>query len=432
MNTFGVQIPFATGGGNLVSAMTGTPQQQAAQLAQQYNSGFNSAASINEGLAQAQNAGYGQMIAASQGAFDRLARGYGDTYSNLLNNTQGALNSFWNVNNNLQNSTAQTSAGYGNLSNAVLSGINGLGSAQAQAIADQYTNLSGQQAQGLISRGLGNTTIQNSIQRGLGLDQAKAQNDLANQIASTRAGYQSQIGLQGLNFQGQADFANANQQTIAAQYQANRAQQLANQSNIGLGVQQQGALVQNQNTQNQLNWLNSIQAPYPNAQLYSQLITQAGQAGQAALDRQQAQDALKAQIAAGNRMPLPTGGGYGTGGGQGFFGPQANYGSNGATEEPGYSAPVQQPVYGQPGGAAPMGASSGMGVAAANYGDAGAYGGLIGGAAGYGLTAPAAAGAPPEYGALIGGMAGYGGGGYSDLGGGLYMDPAGYVGMEEE
>lgn len=79
-------------------------------------------------------------------------------------------------------------AGYGQL----LSGIEGIGASERQNITDQYTAEGGKQTQGLINRGLGNTTVANSIQRGLQLDQAKAQGSLAEKIAGLRAGYEGQ------------------------------------------------------------------------------------------------------------------------------------------------------------------------------------------------------------------------------------------------
>jgi hypothetical protein len=441
------QLPFATGGGGLMANLGGTPQQNAAQLGSNYANAYNSALAMNQANYQNILGGYQQTAANQSSAQDAIGRGYGDVYNSLVGGQQGALNSYWNVNNNLQNDTRATTAGYGNLSGSVLAGINGLGSAQAQAIADQYTNLSGQQAQGLISRGLGNTTVQNSIQRGIGLDEAKAQNDLANQIAATRAGYQTQIGLQGLNFQGQAAFQNAQQQTLAAQYQGQAALNAANQRNIGLGFQAQAAANNTNLANQQLQFMNSIQAPYPNAQTYSQLLSQYGAAQQAGLDRQQAQDALKAQIAAGNRMPLPSGGGYGTGGGQGFFGPQANYGGGG------FGGSEAGGMFGF-GGAAPagysgmgmnlVGAGGGVGIGGVmepgqdvygSYSTSGFAGGGGGPSSGQMPLAPEELGqmaaSQNPYGIRAG--AGFGGGGgYTDVGGGMYLDPAGFVGMEEE
>lgn len=106
--------------------------------------------------------------------------------------------------------------GYQGLTSSVLGNIKGMGESAQQDITDQYAMLGGQQAQQLVSRGLGNTTVAQSVQRGLGYDQAKARTGASNQFANTYAGYQSNLG------------------------------------------------------QSQLNWMNSVNAPYPNPQNYIQ------------------------------------------------------------------------------------------------------------------------------------------------------------------
>jgi hypothetical protein len=148
-----------------------------------------------------------------------------------------------------QQQTAQQAieGGYGNLYGAVQNTIQGIGASQSQAIADTYAQQSGNSAQDMINRGLGNTTVQQSVQRGNLLDEQKAQTGLANQMAQLQAGYQSNLGQAGLNY--------ANQ---------------ANMQNTALSGQQ-------------LNWMNSVNSPYPNAQAYGNLALQQGYAQQAKL-----------------------------------------------------------------------------------------------------------------------------------------------------
>lgn len=172
----------------------------------------------------------------------------------------------------------QIQAGYGNLQQSVLGGIAGIGASQSQAIRDAYAQQSGAASQGLISRGLGNTTVADSVQRGLTLDKSKADIALANQIAGLQAGYQTNIGMAGLNFGNQANMQNT---------------ALANQ---------------------QLGWMNSVNAPYPNAGMYGQLAQQYG----ASQQQNRLLDALSAarggagggQRGIGIGSYVPAGGGF--------------------------------------------------------------------------------------------------------------------------
>lgn len=216
---------------------TGNP----ANLGSNYTSAYQNALAMNQ-----QN--YGNILAGFQ-------------------QTMGAQNQAQN----------QIQAGYGRLQGDVLAGIQGIGASQGQAIKDAYAQQSGAQAQNLVARGLGNTTVANSVQRGLTLDKQKADIALANQIAGLTAGYQSNLGLAGLNFGNQANMQNT---------------ALANQ---------------------QLGWMNSVNAPYPNASLYGQLATQYG----ASQQQGRLTDALAAaQAGGGGQRGLglgaytPAGGGF--------------------------------------------------------------------------------------------------------------------------
>lgn len=106
--------------------------------------------------------------------------------------------------NTLRADSQRITQGYNQLSNSVLGELTNLGRSAAQDIADQYTALSGNAAQSLTSRGLGNTTISDSINRGLAYDKAKADVNLMETVGRTRADYMTQIGLSGLGYQGSA------------------------------------------------------------------------------------------------------------------------------------------------------------------------------------------------------------------------------------
>lgn len=144
-----------------------------------------------------------------------------------------------------QNQAAQqgVQAGYGQLSNDVLGGIQNMDASQRQAINDQYAQQRGRTSQQLINRGLGNSTVQQSVDRGLVLDREKANVALTGQTQGINAQYRSQLGLAGLDYAGRA----ASQNTA----QANQ----------------------------QLQWMNSVNAAYPNASAYAQMAMAKGQSG---------------------------------------------------------------------------------------------------------------------------------------------------------
>jgi hypothetical protein len=101
--------------------------------------------------------------------------------------------------------------------------------------------------------------VQASVQRGLTLDEAKAQVALSNQTAGLTAGYMSQLGLAGLGYSNQAILQNTAE---------------ANQ---------------------QLGFMNSVMMPYPNAGMYGQLA--------------QGYGALQAANAANARLGMRSGSG---------------------------------------------------------------------------------------------------------------------------
>src|SRR6185436_14194491 len=134
-------------------------------------------------------------------------------------------------------------AGYNRLEGDVLGGIQGIDLAQRQAISDQYARDRGKASQQLINRGLGNSTVQSAIDRGLIYDREKANVALTGQTQGINAQYRSQLGLAGLDYASRAAAANTAQ---------------ANQ---------------------QLQWMNSVNAAYPNASMYAQMAQMKGASG---------------------------------------------------------------------------------------------------------------------------------------------------------
>lgn len=174
-----------------------------------------------------------------------LANNYAKSYSDSLamnkSNYNNILSGYQNALTSQQQAQQGVANAYTGLSNDVLSGIQGIGQARNQTIIDQARASSGQQNQQLINRGLGNTTVQSSVDRGIGYDRDKALNQNNEAIAGLRAQYQSQLGQAGI-------------------------QQMAN------AYQQNTAL-----TGRQLDWMNSVNAAYPDAGMYGQLAGMYGQ-----------------------------------------------------------------------------------------------------------------------------------------------------------
>jgi hypothetical protein len=129
---------------------------------------------------------YNQALQQQQGLYKQVQSGYQQLRADLVAGQ------------------TQVTAGYNRLSDTVQGTIGNIGRAQAEQIARQYTAQSGQTAQQLTNRGLGNTTVSNVMQQGIALDKTLADTDLQDRIAQTQAQYLTQIGLQGLGYQGSA------------------------------------------------------------------------------------------------------------------------------------------------------------------------------------------------------------------------------------
>lgn len=147
-------------------------------------------------------------------AFDMYSASYGMTgaptgYQDMLKKSQqqyaGIMAGYQNALAGQQKRSQRIAQGYNQLQAGVLGQLQGAGNARSQQIADYYTAQAGQQNQSLINRGLGNTTVASSVGRGLAYDQTKAQTALSNDVAQNFAKYQSELGLAGLGYRGQAN-----------------------------------------------------------------------------------------------------------------------------------------------------------------------------------------------------------------------------------
>ena len=236
-------LPFNSGGADAYMGLQGlassNPQTALGNLGTNYAAAYNSSLAMNE-------ANYNNIVGL-----------YGQTQA--------------------QQTSAQQAigAGYTGLYNNVIQGLQGSQQAALNANQQAFTRASGNAAQQQINTGLGNTTVQASTQAGLTGQLALANTATQNQYANTIAGYQSNLGLAGLNYQNQANMQNTAEANTLA------------------------------------NFLNSVQAQYPNGQMYNSLAQQAGSAYQSGQDRNLLLSQLRqGQAGRSGTAPLP---GLGTG-----------------------------------------------------------------------------------------------------------------------
>ncbi len=95
----------------------------------------------------------------------------------------------------------QLMARYGQMNQQVQAGIRDVGTAQRASINDAYLKQVGDTTQSATSRGLGNTTVVDALQRGNRADKSRADIALSSQLAQLSAGYTSEFGMAGLQSQ---------------------------------------------------------------------------------------------------------------------------------------------------------------------------------------------------------------------------------------
>lgn len=135
----------------------------------------------------------------------------------------------------MRQAQAGLQAGYTGLESRVMQRLAGKNKSNIRDINNRYTALSGQMSQQMIDRGLGNTTVQQSIQRGLASDRSAEATRSREGYSKLMADYQTKIG------------GNA------------------------LEAQQQGFSMMSGIQGRTLDWMNSITAPPPDPGLYAQL-----------------------------------------------------------------------------------------------------------------------------------------------------------------
>ena len=255
-------------------------------------------------------------------------------YSNILSGYQSTLN---------QQTAAegQISQGYNSLYNNVLGSIKGISASESQNISDVYNQAQGATQAQMTNQGLGNTTVSESMQQGNLLQEQKAQVALTNQTQGLTAGYMSQLGLAGLSYANQAAMQNTAEQN------------------------------------QQLQFMNTVMAPYPNAGMYAQLAQGYGamEAAQQARGLLSAPGGVSGILGAGmGALPAQTpsiqtqAGGYGgmtAAQMAALSNPAVNYGSGGGA---GFFAGLGNQMYGNAIGSAVAGGAANAADANLGYG----------------------------------------------------------------
>lgn len=191
-------------------------------------------------------AGGGDVLAAGP---DGIAPAYRNAYNSALamnqQNYNNILAGYQQVMGQQMTAADAIANGYTQLGAEIQQGLAGSDTAARQEVEDQYQAASGKATQSAIQRGLGNTTITNSLQRGVEADKAKRLNEIRNQMQQLMVKYKSE--MDGMSL---------------------KTRELANQQYSALA-------------KSQLDWMNSISAPYPNAEMYQKLAQAFGRGQQA-------------------------------------------------------------------------------------------------------------------------------------------------------
>ena len=415
------QFRPGTGMGAVLSAQT--PQAAMQALGPAYQSSYNSALDYNTALGQQIDQGYRNLLSWGQAANENIGRGYegvagqlgtglsaaGDTYRDRTNQVAGGYDvQAGDIISRATHLGQQQGVGYGNLDTRIQNTLRGAETSRMNDLSDQYAMESGRLAQQMVNSGLGNSTVQGSMQRGLLSRLSQEQTRVSNEFAGTRAGYQADVGLAGLGAERQVGLAGLDmfqrgglaglnyrgQREADLLQQQNRAiEQPTNVRLQGLGHEASSVGQALQGGMGHLGYMNSISAPYPEAGMYAQLAQQFGAQQQMQGDRQLVMDQIRQTQQSGGAGVMPSGGGYARSSGGGFSPLSTGTGGPPLQGTSAMPAPYQAGMNSRVGG---MGGSMptfqgpvadvGMGIGAdaiqgaAGYGDAsGIFGGSFGG-----------------------------------------------------
>ncbi len=137
-------------------------------------------------VASAYQSNYNAALATSQQQYNNTMAGYDNLLNKVLTDQSGIVQ------------------GYNRLSKQVTDTLQGSNDANTAMIDKQYAQYMSELGQKLTNAGLTNSTVVASLGRGITFDQKLAQSDSASKYANLLAGYMTDIGKSGLNFQAQA------------------------------------------------------------------------------------------------------------------------------------------------------------------------------------------------------------------------------------
>ena len=136
--------------------------------------------------------------AAANRAYSTTRQGYLNVFNKQARSDQGIAQGYLAQEKAIKAAAAKRSlagqqvlAGYGRMYDNQMAALEGAGQEQRQDLSDRYTNLTGRAGQDLISRGLSNSTVRNTVEAGLERDRAKG-------IRGIDMGIQEQRGRMGM------------------------------------------------------------------------------------------------------------------------------------------------------------------------------------------------------------------------------------------
>jgi hypothetical protein len=251
---------LAQGYGNLAGGLAAQSRNSGNNLEQQYaqlrgqtlgfadrmNNGLTDFRRANAGIAQ----GYGQLAGQVQGDLGGMGRGL-EGFARGAAETERDFGTFRrNMTDAYGTMTGRTEQGYRDLEGRVMGTLNSIGESERMDIEADYARSRGASRQSMTNRGLGNSTVLDSVQRGNEFDMRRSRVDLADRLAAQRAGAQQNIGLSGLRAVGDfrqndlrsreglgiygADMRQSNDRTILGQQNAEAQARAGARSQLGL------------------------------------------------------------------------------------------------------------------------------------------------------------------------------------------------------
>lgn len=189
---------------NIYDRGGGWSQGMSQSLGESQSTGMSLSQASSDSVGASTSVGTGKSTSKQD---TRIVGGMLDVYNDLLKknqaNYQNVLDAYGKGAAVLSGGIPGLTGGYDELSQSVAGTLGqgggwGVAAPAAQAIADAYAQARGATTQQLTNAGLGNTTVVGNMQNQNASAASRAYADLGAQLADKYAGYQSNIGLTGL------------------------------------------------------------------------------------------------------------------------------------------------------------------------------------------------------------------------------------------